>query len=284
MVRYLKLIQVVIIILIFISCTSKKEAEKFCMSSDGINIAYTEYGVGKDLIVFVHGWSCDQSYWMKQIDYFKKDYQVITIDLGGHGKSGFDRENSTISLFGDDVTSVMKLLDFNKAYLIGHSMGSDVVLDAASKWDGNNLELILVERFNDTPTPWTGDRFEQFFKPFTINFKDYTYNWVKEVMFIPQSDSLLIEWIANDMSDAPPSIALSAFGDLVSNDYMPIIKSLKEKGVAMTILNSDYQKSNVENLKEVGFDVVMISNTGHFIMMEQPDLFNSTLSNLIQSN
>jgi pimeloyl-ACP methyl ester carboxylesterase len=254
------------------------------MSSDGINIAYTEYGVGKDLIVFVHGWSCDQSYWMKQIDYFKKDYQVITIDLGGHGKSGFDRENSTISSFGDDVTSVMKLLDFNKAYLIGHSMGSDVVLDAASKWDGNNLELILVERFNDTPTPWTGDRFEQFFKPFTINFKDYTYNWVKEVMFIPQSDSLLIEWIANDMSDAPPSIALSAFRDLFSNDYMPIIKSLKEKGVAMTILNSDYQKSNVENLKEVGFDVVMISNTGHFIMMEQPDLFNSTLSNLIQSN
>ena len=62
------------------------KSEGFTKSPDGTEISYSYYGKGKELILFVHGWSCDKTYWDNQVEYFRKDYQVVTIDLGGHGK------------------------------------------------------------------------------------------------------------------------------------------------------------------------------------------------------
>lgn len=268
--------------LIFIfSCQSKEGQEQFCTSPDGVKICYTEYGQGDDLVVFVHGWSCDKSYWQEQIDFFKQEHQVVTIDLGGHGNSGLERTDWTMSAFGDDVNTVLEQLDFNKAYLVGHSMGSDVILEAASSWKENNIELFLVDRFNDTPTPFVGDSFNEFFKPFKEDFAAYSYEWIKKGMFIPESDSELIEWIAKDMSQANPDVALSAMENLFSNNYIPIIEKLKQRNVSMTLINSDYQPLNIENLQKVGFEVVVISRCGHFVMMEQPENFNNKLKALI---
>ena len=57
------------------------------ISSDGVDIHYEVYGKGEPTLVFIHGWSCDRSYWRAQVEYFAKQYQVITIDLAGHGES-----------------------------------------------------------------------------------------------------------------------------------------------------------------------------------------------------
>jgi len=283
--RGIKLLTTYFLLTLFIfSCKNNDNSDLFCKSSDNLNICHSKYGEGKDLILFVHGWSCDKSYWKNQLDYFSKDFLVVTIDLGGHGKSGTDRNNWTISTFGNDVNAVLNQYDFNKAYLVGHSMGSDVILKAASKLDNNNIELILVDRFNDTPQPWVGESFEKFYNPFKENFKEYTYNWVKNVMFIPESDTQLIEWIAKDMSDADPNVALPALRDLFKNIYLPIIKDLGKRGIQMTILNSDYQENKIENLKNSGFKVVVNSNSGHFLMMEQSEMFNKTLENIIKNN
>ena len=279
--RQIKTVVFLTILALVFSCQTKDGQEQFCNSPDGVKICYTEYGQGDDLVVFVHGWSCDKSYWREQIDFFKQDHHVVTIDLGGHGNSGMERANWTMSAFGDDVNTVLKQFKFKKAYLVGHSMGSDVILEAATKWEEDNLELFLVDRFNDTPTPFVGDSFNEFFKPFKEDFATHAYQWIKQVMFIPESDSELIEWIANDMSQANTEVALSALENVFSNNYIPIIEKLNQRNVPMTLINSDYQPLNIENLQKVGFEVVVISECGHFVMMEQPENFNNKLKGLI---
>ena len=57
-------------------------------SIDGVPISYQVEGQGSPSLVFVHGWSCDRSYWAEQLSYFRKLYRVIAIDLAGHGDSG----------------------------------------------------------------------------------------------------------------------------------------------------------------------------------------------------
>ena len=86
-------------------------------SSDGVQIAYHTVGEGNPALVFVHGWSCDKSYWKEQVPFFSEKYRVVTIDLAGHGDSGADRTDWSIPAFGQDVASVIKALNLKRVIL-----------------------------------------------------------------------------------------------------------------------------------------------------------------------
>ena len=90
------------------------------ISSDGVDIHYEVHGEGEPTLVFIHGWSCDRSYWQAQVDYFAKKYQVITIDLAGHGESGTNRSEWNLRNYGTDVVSVVNALQLEKLVLVGH--------------------------------------------------------------------------------------------------------------------------------------------------------------------
>lgn len=96
----------------------------FAISLDSIRIAFEVHGNGNPALIFVHGWSCDRSYWMNQVGTFSKNFKVVTIDLGGHGESGLGRKSWTMEAFGSDVTAVIKKFALKKA-MVGHSMGGE---------------------------------------------------------------------------------------------------------------------------------------------------------------
>jgi pimeloyl-ACP methyl ester carboxylesterase len=72
-------------------------------SADGIPIAYEAAGTGDPAIVFVHGWSCDRTYWSLQIEPFSQYTTVVALDLAGHGESGLGRSRQSMTAFGADV-------------------------------------------------------------------------------------------------------------------------------------------------------------------------------------
>src|SRR5260370_1290299 len=65
-------------------------------SPDGIRIAYEAHGEGSPALVFVHGWSCNRSYWRQQLQPFSRQFKVVALDLAGHGDSGLGRKSWTI--------------------------------------------------------------------------------------------------------------------------------------------------------------------------------------------
>jgi pimeloyl-ACP methyl ester carboxylesterase len=72
----------------------------FAVSADGVLINYEVQGHRLPALIFIHGWSCDLTYWQKQVDYFASRYTVVAIDLGGHGDSGLNRDRWTMPAFG----------------------------------------------------------------------------------------------------------------------------------------------------------------------------------------
>ena len=53
-------------------------------SVDGIEIHSTVEGAGPKTVIFVHGWTCDQSSWAGQLPAFDDEYRVVTLDYPGH--------------------------------------------------------------------------------------------------------------------------------------------------------------------------------------------------------
>jgi len=254
-------------------------------SSDGVMIHYDARGEGNPALVFVHGWSCDRSYWREQVDEFAKDYRVVAIDLAGHGESGLNRQEWTVPAFGADVAAVVSDLDLEKAILIGHSMGGMVIIEAAHLLPGKVVGLVGVDSYNDIGETYPDSAIEAYLEPFKENFETETVKLVKS-MFPENADSSLLHEIADDMSSAPPDPAFRSYWAVIKyvyTDPIQIITSLKKLNLPIRAINCDFFPQNPESIESVAksFNAKIMTGVGHFLHMEDPQTFNRLLHEVI---
>ena len=89
-------------------------------SADGVEIVYTAEGKGEPALVFIHGGLADRTFWLNQIEAFKRRFKVIALDLAGHGESGCNRSKWSMQAFAGDVQAVLAAERINRAVLIGN--------------------------------------------------------------------------------------------------------------------------------------------------------------------
>ena len=94
------------------------------ITRDGINLAYEERGAGSPAFVFIHGWTCDRSFFAPQADHFAKKHRVVSVDLRGHGASDKPQGTYPISAYADDVAHLIDTLQLGRVIAVGHSMSS----------------------------------------------------------------------------------------------------------------------------------------------------------------
>jgi pimeloyl-ACP methyl ester carboxylesterase len=252
------------------------------LSPDGIPLSFEVRGSGEPALVFVHGWSCDRRYWDRQLSPFAERHQVVAVDLAGHGESGAGRELWTIPAFGEDVVAVVKELGLGPMVLIGHSMGGDVIVEAAVRLSSQVLGLVWVDAYRTLGgPPASRDEVENFIAPFRTDFPKATRRFVGG-MFPSGSKEELAEWVVSDMAAAPPDVALSALEHAITFEPS-ILSSLRVIGRPVVAINPDYKPTDVEALRRYGVKTVLMSGVGHFAMMEDPETFNRILAETVDN-
>lgn len=271
--------------LVFVACGQEAPPEggdsepAVVASADGVPIAYEVWGTGSPTVVLVHGWSCDRTYWDAQVGPLSRRFRVLTLDLAGHGASGLGREEWTIEAFGGDVAAVVEELDVESVVLVGHSMGGDVIVEAARQLPARVAGLIWVDTYKELGDPRTPDEVRKLMAPLRSNFVEATRTFVRG-MFPPEADSALVEQVATDMSSAPPEVALGALESAVTFEPQ-ILKALEELNVPVVAINPAEPPTDVESMERYGVNVVTMSGVGHFVMMEDPEGFNRRLTEVI---
>ena len=252
-------------------------------SKDGTPISYEVYGVGEPTLVFVHGWSCDARYWRKQVPYFSKKYKIILVDLAGHGHSGMTREKYTMKTFGEDVQAVVEETGSQNVLLIGHSFGGAVIAEAARLMPQRVKGLIGVDTFENIEYPLSRDEYNGMMAPFQENFQSGTRQFVKH-MLLSNGDTLLNEWIMADMSAAPPTVALSAMTEYLSQSLTgEAAEMFNEIHLPVIAVKGDLWPVDYEaNRRHMhSFDAIEIKNADHFLMLNRPDECNEALQQAI---
>jgi len=107
------------------------------LSVDGAEVyAYTGARVYNDAlptVVFVHGAANDHSVWAWQSRYFAHhEFNVLAIDLPGHGRSG-GAALSSVEAIADWILALLDAANVEQAAVVGHSLGSLAVLEAAAR-------------------------------------------------------------------------------------------------------------------------------------------------------
>jgi len=253
---------------------------RFATSPDGIPIAYDDAGSGSPALVFVHGWSCDRSYWRHQLPAFEASHRVVAVDLAGHGDSGVGRSSWTMASFGADVAAVIDDLGLDDVVLIGHSMGGDVVVEAALSVGTRAAGLVWVDVYPALDDPKRPEDIESFIAPFREDFATYTRAFVREQLFDPTSDPALVDWVSSDMASAPPEIALDAIEHSVSNEAAAT-RGLDRLGVPAFAINAE-GPGDPDSFRRHGMEPIVLPGSAHFLMLEEPARFNELLAGIVE--
>ena len=253
-------------------------------SVDGIRIHSSSAGAAKQVVILVHGWTCDSSSWAAQTPSLSKNYRVVTLDLPGHGESGSPAEGKfSIDLFARAVEAVRSESNAEKVVLVGHSMGAPVIRQYARLYPQHVAALVAVDGplvFPPAPAgaPQRGQAPvpPQFTGPEGLKNRETMIRG----MFTPQTPQALQQQILAMMLKAPEATAAGAMAAMFDpairkDDVMPM--------PALAIYAGTSPLPSADSMKKIlpNFEVTQVAGTGHFVMMEKPDEFNRLLTGFL---
>ncbi|MEG1388263.1 MAG: alpha/beta hydrolase [Algoriella sp.] len=113
-------------------------------------LAYTTYThpTSSEWVTFVHGAGGSSTIWFKQIREFSKHFNVLLLDLRGHGRSKKNiktlfEKRYTFKSVAKDVIDVLDHLKIDKTHFVGMSLGTIVIRQLAEDYSNRFNSMIM---------------------------------------------------------------------------------------------------------------------------------------------
>jgi len=246
-------------------------------------VHYTSYGKGDTAVLFVHGWSCDETVWSEQAAALAEKMRVITIDLPGHGQSDKPHIDYTMDLYVRAIDAVLRNANVSSVILVGHSNGTPVVRQFYRKFPAKVRALVIVEGglrpFADAAN------MEKFIAPLRgENYPGAAGHFI-DGMTKPIKDGALRDRIKSLMMHTPQYVAVSEFEAtaepaLWKEDKIdiPVLMILAKQ----PIWSPEYEQFARRLVPKLDYQVW--EDVSHFLMMEKPLEFNQALAAFLEKN
>lgn len=92
----------------------------------GLTWHYENIGSGP-AVLFIHGFGGSCHWWDFQVDFLKKDHQVIVVDLPGHGQSAWMPLN--LNEVAVDIKQLLQMLQVDSVSVVSCSMGGLIAME-----------------------------------------------------------------------------------------------------------------------------------------------------------
>ncbi|MCG8533345.1 MAG: alpha/beta hydrolase [Desulfovibrionales bacterium] len=235
-------------------------------------------------MVLIHGWNCNGRYWKFQIPYLSTRHRVIVLDLAGHGRSGMGRREYTMESFGQDVLAVVRAVGPPRVILVGHSMGGSVAAEAARLMPERVEGIIGIDTLENVEAPMTITARDEMLAPLKADFPSGCRSFV-QAMISPNTDSEMAQWIMDDISSAPPWVAVNSithyFNQYIDGSAARVFDDLS---IPVVVVRGDRWPVDYEaNRRRMAFfDTITIRGADHFLMLTRPEECNHALKKAIK--
>ena len=235
-------------------------------------------------LVLIHGFLGSSKMWGLQIDFFKKNFRVITPDLPGFGKSTHIKSHDSILSLANLILDCLKDKQINKFHLLGHSMGGMIVQEMAKIYGDKISKLIC---YSTGPIGEMPDRFETMDES-RDNLKkiglESTARNIAKTWFILSEKAkyfdLCIQAGKETSVDAVDN-ALIAMKKYNGTNNLKFIKN--ETLIIWGEKDKSYNYKQIQTLKEniSNSSLVIFKECAHNIHLEKIEEFNKTVQNFL---
>jgi pimeloyl-ACP methyl ester carboxylesterase len=108
-----------------------------------LDLYYEIHGSGKP-VVLLHGGLGAVGTFTGQLAPLSQRYQVIAVELEGHGHSALRERPLSFEQMADDIAALIERLGLERADLVGYSLGGSVALQTASRHPERVRQLAIV--------------------------------------------------------------------------------------------------------------------------------------------
>src|SRR3954468_16806480 len=118
----------------------------YATSKDGTRLSYSSVGAGPVALVCCDGVGCDGYVWKYIADDLSAHFRVVRWHYRGHGLSDTPSDFSRYRLehLCEDLEAVLNANGLDKAVLLGHSLGAQVVLEFHRRHPERVVALVPV--------------------------------------------------------------------------------------------------------------------------------------------
>ncbi len=251
------------------------------VSRGGVSLAYDVAGAGDPAMIFVHGWSCDRSYFALQFGHFAAWHAVAAMDLRGHGDSsqpapgGYDFET-----LADDVLAVAEAAGFRDPVLVGHSLGALIGLVCAARPEAIRA-LLMID-----PAPITNEAAKAFFRESADAVSaDDDRSWRRAFvsgLFLP-TDVARRAAIIQDMPALSPGVAGALIRAMGEFDGASALGKVR---VPVLSIGSAVPANKPADLRNACATITIgqTVGAGHFNQLEVPEQVNAMIEQFMVIN
>jgi pimeloyl-ACP methyl ester carboxylesterase len=234
-------------------------------------------------VVFIHGAGGSSAVWYKQLKDFKKEFNLLLIDLRGHGKSAdlpqdIWNKQYTFEAVTEDIIEVLDHLNTPPAHLMGVSLGTILARQLAELQPHRVKSLIMagaITRLNvqSRVLVFLGNTFKRvipymwLYRLFAFIIMPRRQHEESRNLFVGEAQKLcqkeFIRWFK------------------LTSDINPLLKYFKEKdmGIPTLYIMGDQDVMFLEPVKNLIKEhknsiLTILEKCGHVVNVEQPDQFN----------
>lgn len=255
-------------------------------SSDGARIAYRDTGSGAP-IVLLHGLMAHSGFFPLQAP-LADNHRLISIDLRGHGASSAG--DVSVERLAADVTELVDALDLEGAIGVGWSLGATVLWhvlagSVAPRFAGAVVVDMTAQVRNDAE--WdlglSPEACEARSAAIRADFEGFALSAGQAIFAQPVAPEqrALADWASAEFARSDSDAIAAIWASLIGQDMRALLASIRHPtlivhGAQSALYNDETADHLVAALPEAR--AVRFDRSGHAPHLEQPELFNRTLT------
>jgi pimeloyl-ACP methyl ester carboxylesterase len=260
------------------------------------NLNFRVVGGGRPNLVFVHGFGCSLDDWDATIFELSDRFACVAVDLPGHGLSRPLAVNS-IAAFATEVNAVVESLGLNEVVLVGHSLGTKVIRECYRQSKHAVAGLAFVDG-----SIYVGDPETQISELKAVLARDGIRGFVNrsfQAMFSAKVERTIVDRVVERASGIDAELGAQLLADSIRWEAavgngtwgavrVPIllIQSTQfQAGFGRTFMTPTAETPLMRKLSglSTAVDIQVMTDTGHFPMIEEPKKVAAYLAEFIRS-